>query len=367
MSARLSWLAVALALVTAAGPAQAAQKLFLGHTTDANLGHAPIVVARGMGFFAEEGLDVELVAFKGSANLLPQLISRRVQVGYLKPELLVAARQGGGNGVPLAFFYNMDRASPWEVVVLDVSPVKLLQDLQGRKIGVGAFTYSTLPGLRAMFRELGFGPDTNTALVPVGVGAPAFRALTGGQVDALSISDMQYAAFAEHGTKLRRLELPAKYAGLLSKGFVAHQDMIVRDAETLGAFGRAIAKATLACQTNRRVCVSVYWRYFPDQKPTTGSEDDKLEDAARVLGARLDKLTSFPPDQPVRYGEFPPGGWRGLVDVMHASGQIGTPDVPLESLYTNYLVDAFNRFEPEPVIAAVNGLSTADSTGAQTQ
>ena len=165
-----------------------------------------LVLTRAMGFFAEERLNVEIVPFKGSANLVQQMLAGRVQIGQFAPERLVTSGQGDG----LAFFYNMDRASRWEMVVRHDGAIRSLQDLKGRRIGVGALTYNSIPVLRAMLADAGAGPGEGTKIVAVGNGAGALRSLIGRQVDALHLLDVQYAQLQEGATKMRRLDIPAK-------------------------------------------------------------------------------------------------------------------------------------------------------------
>jgi NitT/TauT family transport system substrate-binding protein len=344
----------------------APQKLVLGLSADVALTEAPVVLARNLGFFAAEGIDLQVTAFRGSANLLAQLTAKRVQVGLLKPRALLGARQSVGNAVPVRFFYNLVRAATHELVVPNASPIRRLEDLKERKVGVGALTFNHLPLLRAVLAEAGLKPvpadagpkpGGNVTLVAVGIGAPAFRALAEGRADALDIFDIQRPLLEESGAVLRRLELPLPYQDLPEDGFAAHPDTIAREPGTLAGFGRAVAKGTIACAANRPACVAAFWRAYPDRAPAPGTKGAALDDAVRQLDARLARLLAFPADEPSgRYGAYPPNAWRDLIEAWHKAGLLPSADVPPETLYTDGLVEAFNSIAPEVVARAARAL-----------
>ena len=352
MTSRLFAGVAAAVLAVAAPSASAAEKVTVGQVTSITLTFAPVIMAQGMGFFEEEGLEVEIIPFKGSATLLPQIVSKRITVGYPNPDILIISRQPGKDEMPLKFFYNMTRESAWEIAVPADSPIRSIADLKGKKLGVGALTWGNIPITRAMLKDVGVDPDKEIELVPVGVGAPAFRALTTGQVDALNLFDVQHAMLEESGTAIRRLELPPKYANLFSNGFIAHEDTIRDDAETLGAFGRAVAKGTVACEANPRGCVLNFWQHYPNQRPTEGSEEEQIESGIRIMRARFDKTVRFAPGQEALYGAYPREGWQDFIETLFEGGQISTTEIDIDRLYTNELVDAFNRFDREAVVQA---------------
>lgn len=178
-------LVTSLALMSIAGlPAHAAStKLVYGNVTEMTLSQAPMVAAKRLGYFNAEGLEVELMGFKGTGTLIPQMLAGRVDIGYPNPDTLIISREPGKEHLPLKFFYNMTRSSGWEFVVPADSPLKTLQDLDGKTIGVGAMTFGNVPITRAAFKALG----VNATMVPVGIGSAAFLALTSKRIDALNL------------------------------------------------------------------------------------------------------------------------------------------------------------------------------------
>lgn len=338
-----------LAASAIAGPATAAEpvKLVYGNVTSMTLSQAPMVAAKRLGYFKEEGLDVELMGFKGTGTLIPQMLAKRVDIGYPNPDTLIISRDAGKEKLPLKFFYNMTRASGWEFVVLEDSPIKSIAELNGKSIGVGAMSFGNVPITRAQFKDL----KMDATLVPVGVGAAAFLALTEKRVDALNLFDAQHAMLEAQGTKIRRLPQGPRYEALFSNGFVAHEDMIRDKPEVLAGFGRAIAKATLFCETNPEACVKMFWEEYPNDKPS-GDEAKVLADGVKIFRSRFDKMLAFPKgEEPRKWGAYDNQVWKDFAEALHDGGQLSTKNVDVEACYTNAFVPKFMDFDAAKVIA----------------
>lgn len=351
MKTRAALLVVMAGLTLAPERTEAQQRIVFGLVSNIAVAHAPLYFAKELGYWAEEKLDIDVVVFNGSGVLLPQVVSKRVQVGFPNPDPLIISRQPGRDPLPLKFFFNVIRENVWEFAVLASSPVRTLQDMRGRKLGVGAITFGNIPLTRAMFRELGIEVGKDLELVPTGLGAPAFLALREGRVDALNLFDTLHATLQQQGTAIRRLKMPQKYLDLFSNGLIAHDEVLRDNPRLLAAFGRVLAKGIVACNVNRPACVRAFWKAHPNLKPA-GDEAQAVANQVQLLNARFDKYLAFPRGDGPRWGEFPREGWQNMVQAMHDGGQIQTTAIDIASLYTNALVPAMNNFDPAEVITA---------------
>lgn len=176
--ARLACAAVAAAGLGFAAPAAAAEKMTVLLDWFVNPDHAPLVVAKEKGFFADAGLEVELVA-PADPNDPPKLVAAGkadIAVGY-QPQLHLQAAEG----LPLKRIGTLVATPLNSVVTLSDSGIDTLADLKGKKVGfsVGGFedallgTMLTDAGLALSDVEL---VNVNFALSP---------ALLSGQVDAV--------------------------------------------------------------------------------------------------------------------------------------------------------------------------------------
>lgn len=342
---------IAVVMAASISHAFAQTKIVFGNVTSVTLSQATIVAAKALGFYKEEGIDMEIVEFNGTGTLLPQMTAKRVHVGYPNPDALMISRQPGKDPLPLKYFYNATRESAWEFVVLADSPIRELKDLKGRKLGVGALTFGNIPITKAMFKDLGLETGRDLDLLPVGVGAPAFLAFREKKIDALNLFDSQHATLEVQGTAIRRLPMPKKYSDLFSNGFVAHEDMLRDDPKSLAAFGRAIAKTTVFCEANRAACVKAFWSLYPNQKPTSGDEAANIANAIKIMDARFNKYLAFDDQKNRRWGEFPAQSWKDFAVALHAGGQLSTSNIPVETCYTNALVPDMNKFDAAAIVA----------------
>ena len=326
------------------------EKITFGLVSALTPANGQILVAKHLGYLAEEGIDVETVVFNGTAILLPQIMQKRVTIGFPNPDPLIIARQLGREALPLKFFYNVIRENVWEFAVPASSQIKTLTDLKGRRLAVGALTFGNIPLTRAMFKEMGIDVGRDLELVPTGLGAPAFLALRDGRVDALNLFDTLHTQLELSGTPIRRLKMPTQYAELFSNGLIAHEDTLRQQPRLLIAFARAFAKATLVCNANRAGCVKAAWKEQPQLKPQ-GDETRALAESVALLNTRYDKYLAFPKGQLPRWGEYPEGAWKNMIRVMAEGGQIQSTAIDTNALYTNTLVSAINNFDTLNVLA----------------
>lgn len=175
---RLAAFLLAGLLLAAAGPARAADKLTVLLDWFVNPDHGPLIVAEELGLYAEQGLEVELIA-PADPNDPPKLVAAGradVAISY-QPQLHLQVDQG----LPLVRFGTLVATPLNTLTVLADGPVRTLADLKGRKIGYSiAGTEEAM--LTAMLRTVGLGMadveliNVNFSLSP---------ALISGQVDAV--------------------------------------------------------------------------------------------------------------------------------------------------------------------------------------
>ncbi len=173
-----SALIVIALLLALAMPARAAEKITVLLDWFVNPDHAPLFVALEKGYFADAGLDVELIA-PGNPNDPPKLVSAGkadLAVSY-QPQLHILV----GAGLPLMRVGTLVATPLNALVVAGDGPVRSLADLKGAKIGfsVGGFEDALL---RAMLATVGLTLDDITL---VNVNFSLSPSLLSGQVDAV--------------------------------------------------------------------------------------------------------------------------------------------------------------------------------------
>ena len=229
-------IAVILLVTFGAAPAQA-EKLTLLLDWFLNPDHGPLVVAEEKGFFAEAGLEVEMIE-PADPNDPPKLVAAGkadLAVSY-QPQLHIQAAQG----LPLARVGTLVATPLNTLLVLDDGPVRSIADLKGRSIGfsVGGFEDAVLT---AMLAQHGLALDD---VELVNVNFSLSPSLLSGQVDAVigAFRNFELNQLAIEGHKGRAFYVEEEgvpaYDELI---LVAHRERL--DAPRIDAFLGAVERA----------------------------------------------------------------------------------------------------------------------------
>lgn len=166
------------ALVLAAMPAAAADKLTVLLDWFVNPDHAPLVVAAEKGLFAAHGLDVDLVV-PADPSAPPRLVAAgQADVAlHYQPSLALDVDAG----LPLVRFGTLIETPLNTLIVLKDGPVKTLSDLKGRTIGYSVSGFEDAM-LGQFLKSAGLKLDDVTL---VNVNFALSASLLAGQVDAV--------------------------------------------------------------------------------------------------------------------------------------------------------------------------------------
>jgi NitT/TauT family transport system substrate-binding protein len=159
--------------------------------------YLPLALTERLGYFKQQGLNVEINDFKGGSQSLTALIggSADVVTGAYEHTLRMQAKGqdivavielGRYPGISLAV--KKDRADK----------IKSLADLKGAKIGVTAPGSSTNMIVWYLMAKAGLKPD-DASFIGVGAGAGAVAAIQKGEIDAISNIDPVMAKLESSG------------------------------------------------------------------------------------------------------------------------------------------------------------------------
>ncbi|MBI3000899.1 MAG: ABC transporter substrate-binding protein, partial [Deltaproteobacteria bacterium] len=125
-------LALFLLAVPNSPAAQPAKKLVLAMAvTPPNLVHIPPYLAKDLGYFKEEGLDVEIVSFEGGVGSLRAMMAGSADLALTSGDPPILAR---AQGAPIKMVLS---TSPFLEAVMTVQGnIKEVKDLKGKKIGI---------------------------------------------------------------------------------------------------------------------------------------------------------------------------------------------------------------------------------------
>src|SRR5215471_6310169 len=182
-------LAGALMLAASAAQAQAPEKkdIKLGVGGAAALYYLPLALTDRLGYFKEQGLNVEISDFKGGSQSLTALVGGSVDVvtGAFEHTLRMQAK---GQDIIAAIELGRYPGIALAVRKERADRLKTIADLKGAKIGVTAPGSSTNMIVWYLMAKAGLKPD-DASFVGVGTGAGAVAAIQRGEIDAIANID----------------------------------------------------------------------------------------------------------------------------------------------------------------------------------
>lgn len=220
---------LALALVA---PASAAEKLRVGKAVAFAWTFTPLDVGIQMGIFAKHGIEVEASAFTGDAKLQQGLTSDSVDIGIgsgpgmaFMVKGVPAKAVGAMAGVPR----NM------AVMVGYDSPIKTVDDLKGKKLGVTTVGSLTDWIGKRIGTQKGWGPAGITT-VPVGGMPPARAAIKTNQIDGY-IGALEVGISLEEAKEWRVITSATPFVDhFITHVFFVREDVIAKRPQAVKAF-----------------------------------------------------------------------------------------------------------------------------------
>jgi len=172
---------VLAAVLAGAGPASAAEHVVAG-SLGGQAPSWPFYIAQAKGFFAAEGIDLELNFAPSPAQVAQQLtagsIVVAVSIGADEPVVAI------DKGAPLALVRIIGDRPPYALIAKPA--IKTLADLRGKTIASGSTVDITDAYLRRMLATAGLKPGDYDTLAG-GVAAARFAALQAGSADAAMV------------------------------------------------------------------------------------------------------------------------------------------------------------------------------------
>ncbi len=324
----------ALALGPVGGPAAHAQDIkeitvILPNPSALNV--FPMHVAIGEGYFADEGLEVEVQAVDGSSQVLQAMSAGQAQIGLPGPAPLLAAR---ARGEDVVFIYNLNPKSIFGLVVREEAPYQKPADLKGKVIGVGTADGAEVGFARAILTAAGMTEGTDYTFLPVGDGGTAAAAFTRGDVEAYAAATSDAAIMTTRGLKLREIT-PDEFKSYFGNGYAAYRSYIQENPKVIEGFGRAITRGMKFGMdpANREKVLAHAAKGNPQE-----GEDTALANA--LLDQLLIKMNIG--DQAEGYGYQPPENWEAWQKSLLASGALKEPR-DLSKAFTNEFVAVWNQ------------------------
>ena len=345
-------LAIALAFAVTPLSAQTPPKhirIAVG-TRVVNITYPWLTMPSVLGYWKQEGYDVEVMPIGGSLEAVQQMVGGNVDFVQINSSVVVQANVN--NNIPLRAVM-LNTVNDWSIASLDSGPIKDIHDFKGKSIGVPALSSGGVPILQMYLRANGLEPDVDVQLVAVGFGAPALQALRADKVQGVMFFQSMLTGFENAGTKLRYFH-GDDWRQQPDFALVTLQKTIDRDPAMVEAIVRGATKATMFAFANPECVRKLQWSHFPDSKPSGNSDEATLiRWDLNNLGAQMTGMKqAFALSGGKLWGDYTAGEAAVLQDFMFASKQIERKLPP--AAYITPAPDFFaktNQFDPAPITA----------------
>ena len=156
--------------------------------------YLPLYLAVDVGLLALEGLQPELVEFRGGADLIKALVAGSVDVGVVG---LAEVTAGIDAGQPLRAFYGGFNVPDFEWY--STGQVKTLAQAKGKRIGVTQYGTTTDFLTRYVLAANGIDPVRDAQVIQAGPPTTRLAAMEAGQLDLAIFSAPEKFVAAERG------------------------------------------------------------------------------------------------------------------------------------------------------------------------
>jgi NitT/TauT family transport system substrate-binding protein len=303
-----------------------------------------------LGYFKEEGLEVEVNPMAGAAAAMQLVVGGRADFAIGNPSGAMIAIQTGAD---VKFYYTSIRGDIFGVALPAETGMKTLGDLKGKTVGVSSFASGGTNYVKGLMKTLGLESGKDYNLVEVGVGARAAGAFRSKQIDAFSLWDEAYVTLQQNGIPFSNIIRDPRADGHAVGSIVAKTADYSKRRKTLIGVGRAIAKAQLFQYTNPEAAIRIHWKVYPQTAPRDGITDAAIKRELNVLAVRT-KLISKEAMNTHKWGDVP----RDVMEKFQAylvETEVLPKAVNVDNYYTNDLIDEINKFDEDAIVRQARG------------
>ncbi len=257
-----------LAIVALATPVNA-DPVRIGFAAE-SADYVPAFAAERLGLFKKANIEVKLVTFRGGAAAQEAISAGAADIiAYFSPAVALAVSKGAKEKMVATISSGH---AGWNAIVKTDSPIKTIQDLDGKKVGISA--EATTSDMAALW----IAERAGIKFQEIPLGAALVPGLRTGQVDAIVFSALITLREIYSGQARAIVDL-GEMPGTLADVYVAAQEMIDKRPQELRAVLGAIYQALAYMRANREWTLSFLTEYAKSDNP-------KLLDAlySQVIG-----------------------------------------------------------------------------------
>lgn len=212
-------------------------------------------IAKEAGYFADEGLDVELIRVGGSTRMVAAMLGGSAPIIQAGASAALAATAAGSDVVIIG---ATGTVSPFRLMARP--EIKQPSDLKGKKAGITTFGSTSDQVVRIALKKFNLEPNKDVALLSLGAQPEAFAALQSGAVDVAALSFPLYPKAAQLGMR-ELVNFGALGVEDINGTVITTRSYIAQHRDTALRFLRAFARGMHRYRTDKTFSKKVLGKY----------------------------------------------------------------------------------------------------------
>ncbi|MCR4268130.1 ABC transporter substrate-binding protein [Nitratireductor sp. ZSWI3] len=293
--------------------------------TNAQLGE---LAAEKLGYFAEEGLALELVPGGPNIDGVANVYSGAAQMGQLSssPSLLLARSAG----IPVKCVAVGLQQHPFAYFSLPGNPIHEPKDMIGKKIGTNGTA-------RILLRALLAANDIPEDQVEIVVTGGNMSLLLDGQVDAMSGWATNVSQLTVLGEDRVMLRLWDSGVQLYANPFYVTDETLEKNFDQVAGFVRAAARGWGWVNENREAAIDILMEKYPNF-----NREDELASVDPLMEYAFNDITAAN-----GWGSMDPANWQRQIETYEALGGFEAPPPKVEDVVTMSVLEATAAERPK--------------------
>jgi NitT/TauT family transport system substrate-binding protein len=293
-----------------------------------NAGFVHHYAAKKMGFYAAEGLDVELLALPGSVPAVTSVAAGDAQLGQAGADAILV---GMSQGAPLKVVWLLYQSTPTGIIAPKKTNIRTLADLRGKTVSTAVASPEGIL-LRARLREAGVNPDRDVTLLNVAPGAKLTMMLTGQSDASTGFVNFQMIQAQMQGHDVTFIPFSTEKQPLYGHAVFASEKFVKEKPDVIRRYLKATITGLLWARDNVDKAVELVTTWDPSLKIDA-------EFVRRDWISQLNSLISSDLTAKQGVGHMSDDGWKNLIDVL-LEGKLIASRLDPKTIYTNELIPA---------------------------
>lgn len=312
--------------------AQELEEINILTSNDQSCSPYPQIVSDEFGFFAEEGLKVNLLTTNTVVPFVAFLANGEADLVMLKPGQVLHA---SNVGQPVSVIYEAYQGASDGIVVAESSDIKSLADLKGKTVGLSHESARLI--LAIALGTVGLSLDDVSAPV-VGDSAPTVAtAINDGSIVGYVAGNTEFAALIAAGVPVRNLT-PIEISQMPGNSWTVWKPTLEEKRDRFQRFLRAWAKGQHSGIMDMKAVMSACRKRIPEQWEVAGRGEAIVNLSVYHTQVR----------RTLDYGELQRDVWENIQGPYVDFGEI-SQTIDIDTFLDSSFIEAANDFTTDDV------------------